>query len=76
MTVGPDGRYYLYYVDSKRSIVSVAVCDTPAGRYKFHGYVRYQDGTILERGRDEPQFDPQYLLKGTGLIFILVLSYR
>ena len=51
VTVGPDGRYYLYYVDSKRSIVSVAVCDTPAGRYKFHGYVRYQDGTILERGR-------------------------
>lgn len=65
VTVGPDGRYYLYYVDSKRSIVSVAVCDTPAGRYKFHGYVRYQDGTILgEREGDEPQFDPAVLTEG------------
>lgn len=65
VTVGPDGRYYLYYVDSKRSIVSVAVCDTPAGRYKFHGYVRYPDGTILgEREGDEPQFDPAVLTEG------------
>jgi len=65
VAVGPDGRYYLYYVDSKRSIVSVAVCDTPAGRYKFYGYVRYQDGTILgEREGDEPQFDPAVLTEG------------
>ena len=31
VTVGPDGRYYLYYVYDKVQIVSVAVCDTPAG---------------------------------------------
>ena len=30
VTVGPDGRYYLYYVLDKVSVVSVAVCDTPA----------------------------------------------
>ena len=73
VTVGPDGRYYLYYVDSKRSIVSVAVCDTPAGKYEFHGYVQYPDGTILgEREGDEPQFDPAVLTEGTGRIFILV----
>lgn len=62
---GLDGRYYLYYVDSKRSIVSVAVCDTPAGRYEFYGYVRYPDGTILgEREGDQPQFDPGVLREG------------
>ena len=62
---GPDGRYYLYYVDSKRSIVSVAVCDTPAGEYKFHGYVQYPDGTRLGEGeKDEPQFDPGVLVEG------------
>lgn len=35
VTVGPDGRYYLYYVLDKVSVVSVAVCDTPAGKYEF-----------------------------------------
>ena len=29
VTVGPDGRYYLFYVLDKVSIVSVAVCDKP-----------------------------------------------
>ncbi len=59
VTLGPDGRYYLYYVDSKRSIVSVAVCDTPAGKFDFYGYVHYKDGTIVgQREGDEPQFDP------------------
>ena len=62
VTVGPDGRYYLYYVLSSRSIVSVAVCDTPAGEYQFYGYVHYPDGTRLgEKEGDEPQFDPGVL---------------
>ena len=43
----PDGRYYLYYVLDKVSVVSVAVCDEPAGQYEFYGYVRYPDGTRL-----------------------------
>ncbi len=65
VTVGPDGRYYLYYVLDKVDIVSVAVCDTPAGEYRFHGYVRYADGTRLgERAGDEPQFDPGVLTEG------------
>lgn len=65
VTVGPDGRYYLYYVDSRRSIVSVAVSDTPAGYYNFYGYVHYPDGTRLgEREGDEPQFDPAVLTEG------------
>jgi len=65
VTVGPDGRYYLYYVLDKVSVVSVAVCDTPAGKFEFYGYVRYPDGTRLgEREGDEPQFDPGVLAEG------------
>jgi arabinoxylan arabinofuranohydrolase len=65
VTVGPDGRYYLYYVYNKVNIVSVAVCDSPAGRYHFLGYVHYKDGTRLgERAGDEPQFDPGVLTEG------------
>lgn len=59
VTVGPDGRYYLFYVLDKLPVVSVAVCDTPAGKYEFLGYVHYPDGTRLgEKETDEPQFDP------------------
>ena len=62
VTVGPDGRYYLYYVLDHVSVVSVAVCDTPAGQYEFYGYVHYEDGTRLgDRPGDEPQFDPGVL---------------
>ncbi|MFW5849334.1 MAG: family 43 glycosylhydrolase [bacterium] len=65
VTRGPDGRYYLYYVLDKVSVVSVAVCDTPAGRYRFYGYVRYEDGTRLgESPHDEPQFDPGVITEG------------
>lgn len=66
VTQGPDGRYYLYYVLDKVSVVSVAVCDSPAGHYKFLGYVHYKDGTRLgERPGDEPQFDPGLLTEGS-----------
>lgn len=65
VTVGPDGRYYLYYVLDKVSVVSVAVCDSPAGKFEFYGYVHYKDGTRLgEREGDEPQFDPGLLTEG------------
>ncbi len=65
VTVGPDGRYYLYYVLDKVPVVSVAVCDTPAGSYEFYGYVHYPDGIRLgEREGDEPQFDPGVLTEG------------
>ncbi len=65
VTVGPDGKYYLYYVLDHVSVVSVAVCDTPAGKYEFYGYVHYEDGTRLgEKEGDEPQFDPGVLTEG------------
>lgn len=65
VTQGSDGRYYLYYCLDKRQIVSVAVCDTPAGKYEFYGYVKHKDGTKLgEAPGDEPQFDPAVLTEG------------
>ena len=65
VTTGPDGRYYLYYVFDKVGFVSVAVCDTPAGKYEFYGYVHYKDGTRLgERKGDLPQFDPAVITEG------------
>lgn len=65
VTVGPDGRYYLYYAMSNLPVVSVAVCDEPAGRYQFLGYVQDKDGNrIGERPGDEPQFDPGVLTEG------------
>lgn len=65
VTMGPDGRYYLYYVLDHLDIVSVAVCDTPAGRYEFYGYVHDKDGALLgRRPGDEPQFDPGVLTEG------------
>ena len=65
VTQGPDGRYYLYYVYDKVGFVSVAVCDSPAGMFRFLGYVHYKDGTRLgERQGDEPQFDPGVLTEG------------
>ncbi|MCR4741364.1 MAG: family 43 glycosylhydrolase [Treponema sp.] len=62
---GPDGRYYLYYVFDKVGFVSVAVCDKPAGKYEFYGYVHYKDGCKLgDKKGDMPQFDPAVLREG------------
>ena len=62
---GKDGRYYLFYVFDKVGFVSVAVCDTPAGKYEFYGHVHYKDGTRLgDREGDMPQFDPGVIREG------------
>lgn len=49
---GNDGRYYLYYCmagykgrGGYSNPVSVAVCDTPDGKYKYLGCVRNKDGS-------------------------------
>lgn len=65
VTVGPDGRYYLYYVISNAGNVSVAVSDTPTGKFEFYGHVHYEDGTLLGAlDTDEPHFDPGVLTEG------------
>lgn len=60
---GPDGRFYLYYAFDFMGIMGVAVCDTPAGEYKFYGHVHYADGTIWGRRKnDQFPFDPGVLV--------------
>jgi len=77
VTQGPDGRYYLYYVYDKVPYVSVAVCDTPAGAYKFLGYVCHSDGSRLgEREGDQPQFDPAVLTEGNKIYLYTGFSGR
>ena len=53
---GNDGRFYLYYCMSGDfghggyfGPVQVAVCDTPAGNFKYLGYVRNPDGTPMKK---------------------------
>ena len=56
---GPDGRYYLYYFLGRKSLIGVAVCDEPAGKYEFYGHVHYPDGELLgHKDGDTFQFDP------------------
>lgn len=53
---GNDGRYYLYYCMSGEfghggyfGPISVAVCDTPAGKYEYLGFVRNPDGSPMQK---------------------------
>ncbi len=53
---GNDGRYYLYYCMSGRNgaggyfgPISVAVSDSPAGKFEYLGYVRYPDGSPMKK---------------------------
>lgn len=60
---GADGRYYLYYSKDDTSVIGVAVCDTPAGKYEFLGEVSYPDGRILGDSEGEYfMFDPSVLI--------------
>ncbi|MBQ7369402.1 MAG: family 43 glycosylhydrolase [Clostridia bacterium] len=70
---GKDGRFYLYYFKGNERRIGVAVCDTPAGRYRYLGRVRYPDGTILGRGENETdihQFDPGVFRDDDGKIYL------
>lgn len=65
---GNDGRYYLYYclsgdkgVGGYHGPVSVAVCDTPDGKYEFYGHVRFADGSLCYRF---VPFDPAVINDG------------
>ncbi len=66
---GNDGKYYLYYSSARHYpdcsyIMSVAISDTPAGKFEFLGYVKNPDGTPLTDG---VIFDPG-LLNDDGTI--------
>ncbi|MGG4471222.1 family 43 glycosylhydrolase [Paenibacillus alvei] len=68
---GPDGRYYLYYSVADSSIISVAVCDTPAGQYEYYGDVRYANGHIAGSDKsDYFEFDPAVFVDDDGHIYL------
>ena len=68
---GLDGRFYLYYAFDSTGIMSVAVCDTPAGEYQFYGYVKRPNGTIIGASLDDLyQFDPGVLVDDDGRIYL------
>lgn len=60
---GPDGRFYLFYQIQMDVGVSVAVCDVPAGKYEFYGYVT-KDGVPYGSTKGDPMgFDPGVLVE-------------
>lgn len=68
---GCDGRFYLYYSLSGEKgaggyygPISVAVCDTPDGKYQFYGHLKNEDGTIFS---DHVMFDPA-VINDEGII--------
>ncbi len=68
---GPDGRYYLYYVASMLTFVSVAVSDRPEGPFEFYGYVKHTDGMPYGKRRGETyNFDPAVLMEENGRIYL------
>jgi hypothetical protein len=68
---GPDGRYYLYYALDFGGVMSVAVCDTPAGRYNYYGVVHKADGYVIGSvAGDIRQFDPGIFIDDDGRIYL------
>jgi len=71
MQRGVDGRYYLYYALNRSPVISVAVCDTPAGAYEFYGYVKYSDGCVIGReSGDVYNFDPGVLVDDDNHVYL------
>jgi hypothetical protein len=70
MVQGPDGRFYLYYFMGGTKMISVAVCDEPAGKYEFYGYVQYEDKTPIGKKGEPLQFDPGILKDDDGRIYL------
>jgi hypothetical protein len=69
--IGLDGKYYLYYVLHQENVVSVAVCDKPAGTYQFYGHVKFADGHAWGAKPGEVMaFDPGVLLDDDGRIYL------
>lgn len=68
---GADGRYYLYYAFDFSGVMSVAVCDEPAGTYHFYGHIQDRQGGLLgKRPGDEFQFDPGILRDDDGRVWL------
>lgn len=68
---GPDGKFYIYYAYDWLGKIGVAVSDSPAGPFKFHGHITLQDGTVLGTQKKESfQFDPGVLVDEDGRVYL------
>ncbi len=67
---GADGRFYLYYFMGGTKMISVAVCDKPAGNYEFYGYVKYKDSTPIGKKGEPFQFDPAIFMDDDGKLYL------
>lgn len=68
---GKDGRFYLFYSVKGSSVISVAVCDEPAGRYTYYGDVHDSCGKVVGSGEgDYFQFDPSVFIDDDGEIYL------
>lgn len=68
---GPDGRYYLYYEFHRLTVTSVAVCDTPAGKYEFYGYIQRPGGVPYGEKKGEVNlFDSGVLVDDDGRVYM------
>ncbi|WP_235988940.1 family 43 glycosylhydrolase [Aquibacillus kalidii] len=71
VTRGIDGKYYLYYTLGFRSIIGVAVCDTPSGNFEFYGYISLPDGELLWNKKGDPYlFDPGVLVDDDEKVYL------
>lgn len=70
MVQGPDGKYYLYYFMGGTKMISVAVCDEPAGKYEFYGYVKYEDEVPVGKKNEPFQFDPGIFMDDDGRLYM------
>jgi len=67
---GPDGRFYLYYALASMLVgrpchIGVAVCDEPAGHYRFFGNVALPDGMPFDSDCGYGMaFDPAAYVEG------------
>lgn len=68
---GVDDRYYLYYSVAHSSVISVAVCSTPAGHYEYLGDISSPNGQPLGKlPGDLYQFDPAVLVDDDGRVYL------
>ena len=51
-------------------MISVAVCDKPAGKYEFYGYVHYEDNTPIGKKGEPFQFDPAIFMDDGGKLYL------
>lgn len=70
-TIGPDGRFYLYYCFDFDNRTCVAVSAQPDGPFTFYGYVKYPDGTLYGKGpKDIMCFDPGVFTDDDGQTYL------